>query len=130
MLGVLFTWMVGGSGRRMVELGVETSFESAREGMLFLSSRLSKGDLLRTSGFTSASFGFQSELKLTIGRPGLSLTTVGVGNFGLRSLRSILVAFRISSLLISSPSLVGDGVVSIVGVTSRVFGRGKGEFAV
>jgi hypothetical protein len=32
---------------------------------------------------STISFGFQSCLKLTIGRPGLSLTTVGRGNFGL-----------------------------------------------
>lgn len=77
---------------------------------IFFSSRTgrrSNGDLLRASGFTSASFGFQFASKLTIGRPGLSLTTVGVGSLGLRSFSRMLVAWRISSLLISSPSFCG-----------------------
>jgi hypothetical protein len=39
-------------------------------------------DVAFTSSMTT-SFGFQSCLKLTIGRPGLSLTTVGRGNLAL-----------------------------------------------
>ena len=103
----------------MVGIGAVTSFEAGPAGKLclwLLAETLSKGDLLRTSGFTSASFGFQFTSKLTIGRPGLSLTTVGVGSLGLRSFRRMLVACRISSLLISSPSfngIVGGGCTKV-----------------
>jgi hypothetical protein len=92
----------------MVGIGGETSSGSDRAGMPRL--WLSEGRLpawLRTSDFTSASFGFQSASKLTIGRPGLSLTALGVGSLGLRSFRRMLVACRISSLRISRPFLVG-----------------------
>ena len=50
---------------------------------------------------------FQAGSKLTMGLPARSLTAVGVGSLGLRSLLFMLVAARISSLLISLPSLVG-----------------------
>ncbi|KNA93597.1 hypothetical protein FOXG_17792 [Fusarium oxysporum f. sp. lycopersici 4287] len=39
---------------------------------------------------------FQLASKLTMGRPGLSLTAVGSGRFGLRSFKRILVAARMS----------------------------------
>ncbi len=94
----------------MAGIEVVTFFEADPAGKLclwLLAETLSKGDLLRTSGFISASFGFQFALKLTIGRPGLSLTTVGVGSLGLRSFKRMLVACRISSLLISRPSFIG-----------------------
>jgi hypothetical protein len=45
----------------------------------------------------------QLAAKLTIGRPGLSLTAVGSGRLGLRSFKRILVAARISSLRTSMP---------------------------
>lgn len=45
--------------------------------------------------------------KLTIGLPGRSLTAVGVGRFGLRSFRFMVVAALISSLRISSPFFIG-----------------------
>jgi hypothetical protein len=92
----------------MVGIGAGTSFESDREDMFHL--WISEGPFpgwARTSGFTSACFGFQLASKLTMGRPGLSLTAVGVGSMGLRSFRRMLVACLISSLLISRPSLVG-----------------------
>lgn len=41
-----------------------------------------------------------------MGRPGRSLTTVGVGNFGLRSFSLILVAARISSPRTSTPFFI------------------------
>lgn len=47
--------------------------------------------------------------KLTIGRPGRSLTATGVGSLALRSLSRMLVAARMSSLRISRPSRVGTG---------------------
>ena len=92
----------------MVGIGTGTSFESDRAGMIRLWP--SEGPFpawARTSGFTSACFGFQFASKLTIGRPGLSLTAVGVGSLALRSFRRMLVACRISSFLISRPFLVG-----------------------
>ena len=45
-----------------------------------------------STGFSSASFGFQLASKLTIGLSGLSLTTAGVGSLGLLSLILLLVA--------------------------------------
>jgi hypothetical protein len=39
---------------------------------------------------------FQLASKLTMGRPGLSLTAVGSGRFGLRSFKRMLVAARMS----------------------------------
>jgi hypothetical protein len=69
-----------------------------------------------STGFKSASLGFQLASKLTIGRPGLSLTAVGVGSLGLRSFNFMLVARRMSSPRISSPSLVGtSGAFSVMG---------------
>lgn len=56
---------------------------------------------------SSNTFSVGRSLKLTIGRPGLSLTIVGWGKLTLRSFRCLLVAARISSPRISSPSLVG-----------------------
>ena len=50
------------------------------------------GRVLSSTGFTSASLGFQLASKLTIGLPGLSLTTAGVGRWGLRSLKLLVVA--------------------------------------
>ena len=72
---------------------------------------------------------FQAGSKLTMGLPARLLTAVGVGSFGLRSLLFMLVAARISSLLISLPSLVGacsdsggrSGVVALV-VYGAAFG--------
>ena len=115
----------------MVGIGVVTSFEAGPAGkfcLWLLAETLSKGDLLRTSGFTSASFGFQFASKLTIGRPGLSLTTVGVGSLGLRSFKRMLVACRISSLLISSPSFVGTvgEACAVLGPASVAWGTGRG----
>jgi hypothetical protein len=107
-VGTLFTWMEGVPGRRMVGIGAGTSFESDRVGMFLLwPSAGPYPGWARISGFTSACFGFQFVSKLTIGRPGLSLTAVGVGSFWLRSFRRMLVACRISSFLISRPFLVG-----------------------
>lgn len=58
------------------------------------------------SSFISISFGFQSLLKETIGRPGLSETIVGVGSFALLSFSRNPVAARMSSLRISLPSFI------------------------
>ena len=60
--------------------------------------------------------GFQPMSKLTIGRPGRSLTAVGSGKFGLLSLSLLLVAAQMSSPRISRPSLCGN--VGITGMTS------------
>ena len=63
--------------------------------------------------------------KLTIGRPGTSLTAVGVGSFGLRSFSRMVVAARMSSLRISMPSFdIGastSGMNSIIGVVGVEF---------
>lgn len=59
---------------------------------------------LCSSGVSSTTFGFQSYLKLTMGRLGLSETNDGVGRLGLRSLRRLDVAARISSDRFSSSS--------------------------
>lgn len=61
-------------------------------------------DSVEATSFSSTIF--QSFLKETIGRPGASETAVGVGSFGLRSLRRNPVAARSSSLLISLPSFI------------------------
>jgi len=55
----------------------------------------------------ASSWGFQFFSKLTIGRPGLSLTADGVGSLGLRSFSFMLVACLISSLRISMPCFRG-----------------------
>jgi hypothetical protein len=70
------------------------------------SNLLTAGTALDACSLSSVSFGFQLLLKLTIGLPGLSETIEGVGNFGLRSLRLMLVALRMSSLRISFPSFI------------------------
>jgi hypothetical protein len=132
---VLFRSIEGVSGKLIVGIGVATSFESEPAGMLCLwpaAGRRSKTDRLRSSGLSSASLGFQFLSKLTIGRPGLSLTTVGVGSLGLRSFKRMLVACRISSLLISRPSLMsfsGTGGLSEAGSGSDVFGGGFDMYA-
>jgi hypothetical protein len=56
-------------------------------------------------GSVLSSAGFQLVSKLTIGRPGLSLTAVGSGSLALRSFNLKLVAARISSPRISTPFL-------------------------
>ena len=56
---------------------------------------------------SSSTFSIGRCWKLTIGRPGLSLTSVGCGNLGLRSFLCLLVAALISSSRISSASFVG-----------------------
>jgi hypothetical protein len=62
-----------------------------------------------------------------MGRPGTSLTAVGVGSFGLRSLSRMVVAARMSSLRISRPSFdVGVSTSGIISVT----GGGVTGFAV
>jgi len=108
-------------------VGIEgvTVFESGRGEMFCLCCWLLNGDCLRSSGFISASLGFQFVSKLTIGLPGLSLTAVGVGSLGLLSFRRMLVACRISSLLISNPSFIG---ISGAGVSAVLVG--EAEFAV
>jgi hypothetical protein len=64
-----------------------------------------KSSFLFSSGALT-SLGRQFGSKLTIGRPGLSDTMAGVGSFGLRSFQLMLVAWRISSPLISFPSFI------------------------
>src|SRR4051812_7626603 len=85
------TWV---GALKFLTVGVWAGVGPGRAGKscFLLFGRRSNGDLLRTSGLSSASDGFQFLSKLTIGRPGLSLTAVGVGSLGLRSLRRILVA--------------------------------------
>jgi len=107
----------GSSGRQMVGTGgIELSLTEI-SGMLMDG----KGGIgLRDSVSLAKSFGLTAAewisssttsrgllSKLTIGLPGLSLTIVGRGRFGLLSLRCLLVAARMSSPLISMPSLVG-----------------------
>lgn len=81
------------------------------------------------SPFLTSDGDFHAESKLTIGLPARSLTAVGVGSLGLRSLRFILVAARMSSLRISFPSFVGvfSGSMMIgVGVALLVYGAAFG----
>jgi len=108
-------------------VGIEgvTVFESGRGEMFCLCCWLLNGDCLRSSGFISASLGFQFVSKLTIGLPGLSLTAVGVGSLGLLSFRRMLVACRISSLLISKPSFLGTS-----GPFASTFFTGEARVAV
>ncbi len=90
--------IAGSSGRLMVGTGGLGASSTETRGMFAIecsildrSERLpafeaSDSRLPEDVAFTSSktiSFGLQSCLKLTIGRPGLSLTTVGRGNFGL-----------------------------------------------
>lgn len=81
------------------------------------------------SNFSSTSFGFQFASKLTIGRPGLSETMVGVGSFGLRSLMLMLVALRMSSLRISLPSFILTSSCAPIRAVNDGF-RGIDEFSV
>ena len=97
----------GGSLGRIIvgTAGAETvigSGASLSGGALWDISRLANSE---------SSFSVQVGSKLTMGLPGRSLTADGVGSLGLRSLSFMLVAARISSLRISMPSLVDEGVV-------------------
>jgi hypothetical protein len=78
-----------------------------------------------SSRWGESSVGCHVFSKLTIGRPGTSLTAVGVGSFGLRSFSRMVVAARISSLRISIPSFdVGastSGMNSIIGFVGVEF---------
>jgi len=78
------------------------------------------GSLLGTADFSSfmTTVRSLSLLKLTIGRPGLSVTRLGVGSFGLLSLRLMLVAARMSSPRISLPSFMGMSSLLFVGLSS------------
>ena len=109
-----FTWIEG-------VFGATLDCDGTIESVAFVRQMLGVADcggnaLLDSSCFNSTSFGFQSASKLTIGRPGLSLTTVGIGNFGLRSFSLMLVAFRMSSPRISTPFLIA--IVAPVGLAS------------
>lgn len=64
--------------------------------------------------------GAQSGLKLTIGRPGLSLTADGEGSFALRSLNFMLVAARSSSERTSIPFLYLGSISDRSPVLSRL----------
>jgi hypothetical protein len=96
-------FIVGTAGADTVKAGV------VAEGL---------GPGLPASGLSCfvASPGLQLRSKLTIGRPGRSLTAVGMGSFGLLSLSFMLVAARMSSPRISIPFLLGG--VSASGMTS------------
>lgn len=81
------------------------------------------------SSFLLSDGGFQAGSKLTIGLPARSLTAVGVGSFGLRSLLFMLVAARMSSPRISFPSFVGTISGSTIvggGVALLVYGAAFG----
>lgn len=75
------------------------------------------GNVSCLASSSSISFGFHPFWKLTIGRPGLSLTAVGWMRAGLLSLRRIVVATLMSSPLISTPSFT-RGLSSISASTS------------
>ena len=87
----------------------------------------SSGKLIVGVELGESSVGCQFFSKLTIGRPGTSLTAVGVGSFGLRSFSRMVVAARMSSLRISMPSF--DAGVSTSRVNS-ITGFVRVEFAV
>ena len=81
-----------------------------------------------SSRWGESSVGCQFFSKLTIGRPGTSLTAVGVGNFGLRSFSRMVVAARMSSLRISMPSFDAgvstsrmNSIIGFVGVEFAVY---------
>ena len=79
------------------------------------------------SSFSSISLGFQSLLKDTMGRPGLSDTMLGVGSLALLSFSLKPVAARSSSLRTSFPSFVltwGSFSISDL-LSSLVLGRGE-----
>src|ERR1700733_10825620 len=80
-----------------------------------------------SSRWDESSVGCQFFSKLTIGRPGTSLTAVGVGSFGLRSFSRMVVAARMSSLRISMPSFDAGVSTSRVNSTTGFVGV---EFAV
>jgi len=106
--GVSDTLIVGTAGADTVKAGVTA------EG-------LGPGRPASRLSCFAASSGFQLRSKLTIGRPGRSLTAVGMGSFGLLSLSFMLVAARMSSPRISIPFLLGgvsaSGMTSMEGVT-------------
>lgn len=106
-------WISGGSGRFNVGTIGADAVDSGSRGLfgspgnaLFKLSRLTRRWPPTADCLRSISFGFQSWSKLTMGRPGRSLTTVGVGSFGLRSFNLILVAARISSPRTSTPFFI------------------------
>ena len=122
MDGVSLTWMggvsetliVGTTGADEVEAGIYGLYEAV--GGPVVDSRLE--GRFELSSLSSTSRGFQPGAKLTIGRPGRSLTTVGLGSLGLLSFNRMLVAARISSLRISIPFLVTNLSSSLTAVGS------------
>lgn len=81
-----------------------------------------------SSRWGESSVGCHVFSKLTIGRPGTSLTAVGVGSFGLRSFSRMVVAARMSSLRISMPSFDAgvstswmNSIIGFVGVEFAVY---------
>lgn len=105
--------IVGTAGADTVTAGISGL---GRTGSSRFSCLLSDGD-------------FHAGSKLTIGLPARLLTAVGVGSLGLRSLRFMLVAARISSPRISIPSFVGTGLGSTMvggGVVLLVYGAAFG----
>lgn len=125
----IFGWLkVGMTGAEAICAGANPRSGEAdgRDGMV----RVSFG-----AEFCSFSGGCQSALKLTIGLPGLLLTTVGDGSFGLRSRILMLVAARMSSLRTSMPSLnLVSGISGCTAGSSTVVFSGvsvnKGSFCV
>lgn len=102
--GRLIVGIEGGSGDGSDTLIVGTGGVEAWDAEDDLRDVLPRSGLLL---FGFSSLGCQDGSKLTIGRPGLSLTAVGIGSLLLRSFNFMLVAARISSLRISRPFLVG-----------------------
>jgi len=97
-------WIEGGSGRLIVGIGRAEAVDAWRCGVDICvedffsdSPRLARGFWGDFSCSRFISRGFQFCSKLTMGRPGRSLTTVGEGNFGLLSFNRMLVAALISS---------------------------------
>jgi hypothetical protein len=86
-------------------LGISMGFasglkeEDAEEVLLPRAAGIDRSGLVSVD----SSGAFQLASKLTMGRPGLSLTAVGSGRLGLRSFNRMLVAARISWLRTSMP---------------------------
>lgn len=105
--GIGVVLLLGTSGAKLI-VGASGAVAACTRGgwpdLGWLEETGAGSDSVEATSFSSTTF--QSFLKDTIGRPGASETAVGVGSFGLRSLRRNPVAARSSSLLISLPSFI------------------------
>ncbi len=124
--------MVGTDGVSSQETLMEGTMASSSSGRLMVGTAGAETVIAGMLGLGRIRFGstlsldlgespadFHEGSKLTIGRPARSLTAVGAGSFGLRSLSFMEVAARMSSLRISTLGFEGgesaSGMISITG---------------